>query len=114
MAYTITLISNDVKSGKTTIAFNLATLIAKKNKKILLINQGYIPSLNLLKDLGKNITKKIITPFKLIECSQYLSVLLFSESKINPAKYDYLKLFSKQFQLLESKFDFIIIDSNHI
>jgi cellulose biosynthesis protein BcsQ len=115
MAYIITLIGNDIKSGKTTIAFNLATLLSKKSKKVLLINQEYTPSyLDLLTNEHKNINKNVISPFSLIEYDKRLNILLFSNGKINPSKYDYLKLFPKQLELLNNKYDYIIIDSNYI
>jgi anion-transporting ArsA/GET3 family ATPase len=44
MARIISLISNDIKSGKTTIAFSIATLLDNKNKKTLLVNLEHKPS----------------------------------------------------------------------
>jgi septum formation inhibitor-activating ATPase MinD len=115
MAQVITIISNDVKSGKTTIAFSLATILANKNKKVLLVNQEYGSSyLELLTKENKTISKNVIAPFVMIEHTKRLTVLLFSNGKVNQNKHDYSKLFPKQLQLLESKFEYIIIDASYI
>jgi cellulose biosynthesis protein BcsQ len=115
MACIISLIGNDIKTGKTTISFNLSILLSKKNKKILLIHQEHTPPyLNPLINQVKTTNKNIISPFVLLEYDKHLSILLFSNGKVNTSKYDYAKLFPKQLELLNSKFDYIIIDTNYV
>jgi cellulose biosynthesis protein BcsQ len=115
MAKIITLISNETKSGKTTIAFNLSILLSRKNKKILLINQEYTSSyLTLIPKAIKSETKNIIAPFSLLKYDRYLSILLFANVKNIIHKYNYAKLFPKQLQLLINQFDYIIIDASYV
>jgi cellulose biosynthesis protein BcsQ len=113
MSFIIALIGNDTNENKkATVGFNLSLVLSKKNKKTLLISQIQLSS--TLKADVKKINKGIIPPFVLTEYDSNLSVLNFFDPKLNLAKYDYLKLFPKQLQLLNDKFDYIIIDTNYL
>ncbi|MDR1234982.1 MAG: AAA family ATPase [Mycoplasmataceae bacterium] len=110
MARIISLISNDIKSGKTTIAFNIATLLGNKNKKTLLVNLEHKSSyLKLMPNKNSTVVKNIIKPFELVQYEKHFSILILSDSKINCKK-----LLLKQIQLLTNKYDYIILDTSYI
>jgi MinD-like ATPase involved in chromosome partitioning or flagellar assembly len=88
MAYPISLVSNSSKSGKTTIALNIAILLASSNKKILLFNlKTKTPFSKLLTNVLPSNNKNIIKPLVLFQYNKNLS-LMFLDNEINLKKHD--------------------------
>jgi cellulose biosynthesis protein BcsQ len=114
MAKIIALVNNEISVGKSTSALNLSILLSKKKKKTLLviIDSNFIFSyLKIQFNQIKLNAKGSIAPFVLGEYDKYFSILALKE-KINQKVHDYQKLFVKQIQLVETKYDYIIVDIN--
>jgi cellulose biosynthesis protein BcsQ len=82
MAKIITFYSYTKNSGKTTIAFNMAYLLAYKKKKVLIVelqfNSSYFKYLELKNSNLK--TQNILKRFSYFELNENLSIAMLNQS----------------------------------
>jgi chromosome partitioning protein len=116
MSKVVTLVSNNVGSGKTTFAFNLGYALKRLNKKVLLVCLQYSPAyLELLKNPQLKLdNRNCISPFNIAEYDKKFQLLFLSDGKTTIGKGDYSKLLTKQIQIFKKYFDVIIFDTSPV